>query len=51
MVAEELIGIDIKAYVTKDVLDAMKRGLKYHGAISAHLEQTDKEIKIVWIEE
>lgn len=51
MAVEELIGIDIKAYVTKDTLDAMKREIKYHGAMSARLMQTDKEIKMVWIEE
>lgn len=51
METKELIGIDVKAYVTKDTLEAMKREIKYHGAISARLEQTDKELKIVWIEE
>lgn len=51
MAAEELIGIDIKAYVTKDTLEAMKKEMKYHGGMSARLIQTDKEIKIVWIEE
>jgi hypothetical protein len=51
MAAEELIGIDIKAYVTKDTLEAMKNEIKYHGSMSARLVQTDKEIKMVWIEE
>lgn len=51
MGAEELIGIDIKAYVTKETLEAMKHEVKYHGGMSARLMQTDKEIKIVWIEE
>lgn len=51
MATEELIGIDIKAYVTKDTLEAIKREMKYHGGMSARLAQTDKEIKIVWIEE
>jgi len=51
MGAEELIGIDIKAYVTKDALEAMKSEIKYHGGVSARLAQTDKEINIVWIEE
>lgn len=51
MAAEELIGIDIKAYVTKDTLEAIKREMKYHGVTSARLAQTDKEIKMVWIEE
>lgn len=47
MATEELIGIDIKAYVTKDVLEAMKREIKYHGGVSVRIEQTDKEINIV----
>lgn len=51
MAAEELIGIDIKAYVTKDTLEAMKSEIKYHGGMSARLIQTDKEINIVWIAE
>lgn len=51
MATEELIGIDIKAYVTKDTLEAVKREIKYHGGVSACVEQTDKEINIVWIEE
>jgi hypothetical protein len=51
MGTEELIGIDVKAYVTKGTLEAMKREIKYHGGVSARLEQTDKEINIVWIEE
>ena len=51
MSAEELIGIDIKAYVTKDTLEAIKNDIKYHGGMSARLMQTDKEINIVWIEE
>lgn len=50
MTTEELIGIDIKAYVTKDTLEAMKSEIKYHGGMSARLIQTDKEINIVWIE-
>lgn len=51
MATEELIGIDIKAYVTKDTLEAMKSEIKYHGGMSARLIQTDKDIKMVWVEE
>ena len=48
---EELIGLNIKAYVKKSTLEEMNRELKYHGNLSARLIQINSEIIIVWIEE
>ena len=51
MDAEELIGVNIKAYVTKDALEEIKRGPKYHGNLSTNISQSNRKIKIVWLDE
>lgn len=46
-----LLGIEIKAYVTKQTLEYMKNDIKNNGVTHAHLLQTGKDVKIVWIDE
>jgi hypothetical protein len=48
---DELLSVEIKAYMTKEAFEYIKSALKYNGSSSARLISYDKDIKIVWMEQ